>query len=100
CRPSGWTASSASPSSTSAGSCPATCAGTCTRSGAGAAAARRPGGPRPWPPRGNRPSTVRGASMAHVLVTGSAGFIGGYVVQELLDRGHHVTGLDNHSKYG
>jgi nucleoside-diphosphate-sugar epimerase len=35
-----------------------------------------------------------------VLVTGSAGFIGGYLVQELLDRGHHVIGLDNHSKYG
>lgn len=35
-----------------------------------------------------------------VLVTGSAGFIGGYVVQELLDRGYDVTGLDNLSKYG
>jgi UDP-glucose 4-epimerase len=35
-----------------------------------------------------------------VLVTGSAGFIGGYVVQELLDRGHRVVGLDNFSKYG
>jgi len=35
-----------------------------------------------------------------VLVTGSAGFIGGYVVQELLDRGHTVVGVDNFSKYG
>jgi UDP-glucose 4-epimerase len=35
-----------------------------------------------------------------VLVTGSAGFIGGYVVEELLSRGHEVVGLDNFSKYG
>ncbi len=35
-----------------------------------------------------------------VVVTGSAGFIGGYVVQELLDHGYVVTGVDNHSKYG
>jgi nucleoside-diphosphate-sugar epimerase len=35
-----------------------------------------------------------------VLVTGSAGFIGGYVVEELLGRGHEVVGLDNFSKYG
>jgi nucleoside-diphosphate-sugar epimerase len=34
------------------------------------------------------------------LITGSAGFIGGYVVQELLQRGHEVVGLDNFSKYG
>ena len=35
-----------------------------------------------------------------VLVTGSAGFIGGYLVEELLRRGHEVVGLDNYSKYG
>jgi nucleoside-diphosphate-sugar epimerase len=35
-----------------------------------------------------------------VLVTGSAGFIGGYLVAELLARGYAVTGLDNFSKYG
>jgi UDP-glucose 4-epimerase len=35
-----------------------------------------------------------------VLVSGSAGFIGGYVVEELLSRGHHVVGIDNYSKYG
>jgi len=35
-----------------------------------------------------------------VLVSGSSGFIGGYVVQELLARGYRVIGIDNHSKYG
>ena len=35
-----------------------------------------------------------------VLVTGSAGFIAGYLVQELLDLGHTVVGVDNFSKYG
>lgn len=35
-----------------------------------------------------------------VLVTGSAGFIAGYLVQELLDRGYDVIGVDNYSKYG
>lgn len=35
-----------------------------------------------------------------VLVTGSAGFIGGYLVQELLQQGHSVVGIDNYSKYG
>lgn len=38
--------------------------------------------------------------MSKVLVSGSAGFIGGYVVQELLARGHEVVGVDDHSKYG
>jgi nucleoside-diphosphate-sugar epimerase len=35
-----------------------------------------------------------------VLVTGSSGFIAGYVVEELLRRGYEVVGIDNHSKYG
>jgi nucleoside-diphosphate-sugar epimerase len=35
-----------------------------------------------------------------VLVSGSAGFIGGYVVEELLARGFSVVGVDNYSKYG
>ena len=38
--------------------------------------------------------------MEQVLVSGSAGFIGGYVVEELLNRGYAVVGLDNLSKYG
>lgn len=35
-----------------------------------------------------------------ILVTGSAGFICGYVVEELLNHGHSVVGVDNFSKYG
>jgi nucleoside-diphosphate-sugar epimerase len=35
-----------------------------------------------------------------VLVTGAAGFIGGYVVEELVSAGYDVVGLDNFSKYG
>ena len=39
-------------------------------------------------------------SKQKVLVSGSAGFIGGYVVEELLRRGYAVVGVDNYSKYG
>jgi UDP-glucose 4-epimerase len=35
-----------------------------------------------------------------VCVTGSAGFITGYLVEELLRAGHEVVGIDNFSKYG
>ena len=35
-----------------------------------------------------------------ILVTGSAGFIAGYLVEDLLAAGHEVVGLDNFSKYG
>jgi UDP-glucose 4-epimerase len=38
--------------------------------------------------------------VSRVLVSGSAGFIGGYVVEELLLRGYDVVGVDNFSKYG
>ena len=38
--------------------------------------------------------------MDKVLLTGSEGFIGGYVVKELLNRGYFVYGIDNLSKYG
>ena len=41
-----------------------------------------------------------GVTHMKVLVSGSAGFIGGYVVEELLNRGHEVVGIDNYSKYG
>jgi UDP-glucose 4-epimerase len=47
-------------------------------------------GLRPLPE--GQPSTV--------LVTGSAGFIAGYLVEKLLSLGHTVIGLDNYSKYG
>jgi UDP-glucose 4-epimerase len=38
--------------------------------------------------------------METVLVSGSAGFIGGYLVAELLSRGYAVIGVDDHSEYG
>ncbi len=50
-------------------------------------------------PVNSTPQTTS-AEPLKVLVTGSAGFIGGYVVEDLLRRGFHVVGLDNYSKYG
>jgi UDP-glucose 4-epimerase len=38
--------------------------------------------------------------MKKVVVTGSAGFIGGYIVEEALRQGYKVVGVDNYSKYG
>lgn len=35
-----------------------------------------------------------------VLVTGSAGFIAGYLIEDFLAAGHEVVGVDNFSKYG
>ena len=35
-----------------------------------------------------------------VLVTGATGFLSGYLIPELLDRGHTVVGIDNFCKYG
>ena len=35
-----------------------------------------------------------------ILWTGAAGFIAGYTVEELLNHGHEVVGIDNYSKYG
>src|SRR6478672_7923830 len=38
--------------------------------------------------------------MMKILITGSAGFIAGYLVEEMLKCGHVVYGIDNYSKYG
>lgn len=35
-----------------------------------------------------------------ILISGAAGFIGGYAVNEFLQAGYDVVGLDNFSKYG
>jgi UDP-glucose 4-epimerase len=45
-------------------------------------------------------NTTANGAKGKVLVSGSAGFIGGYVVEELLSRGYSVVGIDNYSKYG
>src|SRR5206468_1619742 len=55
---------------------------------------------RPRGAQAGRTHIVTDAIGRNVLVTGSAGFIGGYVVEELLRRGYFVVGLDNYSKYG
>lgn len=47
-----------------------------------------------------RPQREKNSESKKILVTGSAGFIGGYLVQEFLDQGHKVIGIDNYSKYG
>jgi nucleoside-diphosphate-sugar epimerase len=44
--------------------------------------------------------TGRKALTQHLVITGAAGFIGGYVVEEALKNGFRVTGIDNLSKYG
>ena len=38
--------------------------------------------------------------MKKILITGSQGFIGSYLCAEFLDKGYHVVGIDNFSKYG
>ena len=38
--------------------------------------------------------------MKSILITGSQGFIGSYVCNELLEHGYQVVGIDNFSKYG
>lgn len=35
-----------------------------------------------------------------IVFTGAAGFIAGYAIEELLNHGHEVIGIDNFSKYG
>ena len=45
-------------------------------------------------------SSRTGSDERKVLVSGSSGFIGGYLVEDLLGRGYTVVGIDNHSKYG
>jgi nucleoside-diphosphate-sugar epimerase len=49
---------------------------------------------------GNNENDVRRSPFVKVLVTGASGFICGYLIQELLDHGYEVVGLDNFSKYG
>src|SRR5215813_12749613 len=45
-------------------------------------------------------SDVCGRSAMKILITGASGFVCGYLIPELLELGHEIVGLDNHSKYG
>lgn len=38
--------------------------------------------------------------MSRILALGGSGFIGSYIIRDLLARGHEVTSVDNFSKYG
>ena len=38
--------------------------------------------------------------MSTVMITGDRGFISGYLIEQLLDYGHNVVGIDNDWKYG
>ncbi len=38
--------------------------------------------------------------MKRILILGGAGFIGSYIVRELLENGYNITVVDNFSKYG
>lgn len=40
------------------------------------------------------------SSEMKILVTGASGFIAGYLIEELLNHGYQVIGIDNFSKYG
>ncbi len=39
-------------------------------------------------------------NLLKILITGSSGFICGYLIEELLAHGHTIVGVDNFSKYG
>ena len=54
------------------------------------------GGAASWTCGTLRPGASR--SDVRILVTGAAGFIAGYLVEELLGAGHEVVGLDNFSQ--
>src|SRR3972149_602144 len=60
-----------------------------------------------WLSMAKKSSSMYGTSMVReerfkmkILVTGAAGFIAGYLIDELLEHGHKVVGIDNFSKYG
>src|SRR4029077_18644335 len=50
--------------------------------------------------RGRKGTVMAQPDEQRVLVSGSSGCVGGYVVEDLLGRGYTVVGIDNHSKYG
>lgn len=49
---------------------------------------------------GQKINFKEGLMKEKVLVSGSEGFIGSYIVKELIEQGYEVIGIDNLSKYG